>query len=92
MTVRKALGDAARWGVINRNVAALASPPRPRRAEMQAWTAAELRTFLQHVEQDRLAALWLLAASTGMRRGEVLGLSGSTSIWTTAASPCGRRW
>jgi integrase len=74
MTVRKALGDAARWGLVARNVAALASPPKPRRAEMRSWTAAELRAFLEHVAADRLAALWMLAASTGMRRGELLGL------------------
>ena len=30
--------------------------------------------FLAAVEDDRLYALWLLAASTGMRRGELLGL------------------
>jgi integrase len=41
---------------------------------MRTWTAIELRGFLEHVEVERLAALWMLAASTGMRRGEVLGL------------------
>jgi integrase len=74
MTVRKALGDAARWDLLARNVAALASPPKPRRADMRTWTAAELRAFLEHVAGERLAALWMLAASTGMRRGELLGL------------------
>jgi integrase len=74
MTVRKALGDAARWGLVARNVATLASSPRPRRAEMRTWTAGELRAFLEHIAGDRLAALWTLAASTGMRRGELAGL------------------
>jgi integrase len=73
-TIRRALADATRWGVVPRNVALLASPPRPGRPELQVWTAAELRTFLAAVEDDRLYALWLLAASTGMRRGELLGL------------------
>jgi integrase len=41
---------------------------------MRTWTAAELRAFLEHVQDERLAALWMLAASTGMRRGEMLGL------------------
>jgi integrase len=36
--------------------------------------AAELRHFLLHVRDDRLFALWRLAATTGMRRGELLGL------------------
>ena len=31
--------------------------------------------FLAHVERDRLFALWKLAATTGMRRGELLGLT-----------------
>jgi len=73
-TIRRALADATRWGLVPRNVALLASPPRPGRPELQVWTAAELRAFLAAVESDRLYALWLLAASTGMRRGELLGL------------------
>ena len=76
-TIRRALADAARWGLVPRNVALLASPPRPGRPELQVWTAAELRAFLAHVEGDRLYALWLLAASTGMRRGELLGVQWS---------------
>jgi integrase len=74
MTVRKALGDAARWGLVARNVAQLADPPTPKRADMRTWTAGELRRFLEHDEGERLAALWMLTASTGMRRGEALGL------------------
>lgn len=42
---------------------------------MQSWTAGELRRFLEHVQDDRLFALWRLAATTGMRRGELLGLT-----------------
>jgi integrase len=73
-TIRRALADAVRWGLVPRNVALLAAPPRPGRPELQVWTAAELRAFLAAVEGDRLYALWLLAASTGMRPGELLGL------------------
>jgi integrase len=73
-TARRALADAVRWGLIPRNVALQASPPRPARPELRTWDASELRAFLEHVAGDRLYALWLLAASTGMRRGEVLGL------------------
>ena len=73
-TIRRALADATRWGMVPRNVALLASPPRPDRPDLQVWTAADLRSFLAHVEGERLYALWLLAASTGMRRGELLGV------------------
>src|SRR4030095_1083864 len=61
-------------GLVPGNVALLASSPRPGRPELQVWTAAELRAVLAAGADDRLYALWLLAASTGMRRGELLGL------------------
>jgi integrase len=38
------------------------------------WTAAQLATFLDSVRQDRLSALWWLAALRGLRRGELAGL------------------
>lgn len=41
------------------------------------WTAAELRTFLDHVADDRLVAMWWTLATTGMRRSEVLGIAWS---------------
>jgi integrase len=76
-TVHRALRDAVRWGKLARNPAGLADPPSPRAAqgpEMKAWTAAEARAFLRHVERDRLHACYFLALTTGMRRGELLGL------------------
>lgn len=41
---------------------------------MQTWRPEELRRFLDHVRDDRLFAAWLLIATTGLRRGELLGL------------------
>jgi integrase len=41
---------------------------------LQVWTPGQLRAFLLHVREDRHYAAWLLAATTGMRRGELLGL------------------
>ena len=41
---------------------------------MVTWTAAELATFLDGVRDDRLSAAYFLLATTGMRRGEALGL------------------
>ncbi len=65
------------WGYLNRNPAALAVKPKQRSAgsvDMRTWTADELRRFLDHVRDDRLFPAWRLAASTGLRRGELLGL------------------
>lgn len=74
--LRKALQDAMRWNYLSRNVAALVRPPTLSgyRPQLSTWTADEVRTFLEHVRDDRLHAAWMLAATTGMRRGEVLGL------------------
>ncbi|MGI8870497.1 MAG: site-specific integrase [Mycobacteriales bacterium] len=41
---------------------------------MSVWSATELRAFLDGVADDRLAAAYLVLATTGMRRGEALGL------------------
>jgi len=39
------------------------------------WTAGELRRFLEQVADERLIAAYRLAAMTGLRRGELLGLT-----------------
>jgi integrase len=44
------------------------------RQERGAWSAEELRVVLEATSEDRLAAMWLLSATTGMRRSELLGL------------------
>jgi len=76
-TVHKVLADAIDVGLLGRNVAASAKPPRPaRRATdgINAWEPNELTAFLAEVRGSRLEAIWRLSAMTGMRRGEILGL------------------
>jgi len=75
--LHKALADAERKGSVVRNVAALADPPKlssAKKRAMRVWDAEQLRQFLDSIEQHRLYPAFYLAASTGMRRGEVLGL------------------
>jgi integrase len=75
--VHSLLGDAVDAEVVATNVAARAKPPRPRAtrlSEIRFWHPGELRTFLVAVVGHRLEAAWHVAAMTGMRRGEVLGL------------------
>ena len=74
-----ALDDAVHNRRIPFNPAAQAKPPSASAAkppEMRAWTGLELRRFLQLVEaqDDRYYWPWLVLATTGARRGEVLGL------------------
>ncbi len=56
------------------NPAKDAEMPKAARVEMRYWTPEETRAFLKHVSDDRVYALWLLLATTGLRRGEALGL------------------
>ncbi len=77
LVIRGALADAARRGLVSRNVALAAHAPRLRsipKVEQQAWTADELRAFLRAAAGHRLFAAFWVAAFTGMRRNELLGL------------------
>jgi integrase len=76
--IRKALADAVAWNLVPRNVADAANPPKQAKRTKKTWTADELRRFLEAVRDDRLYAVFLLAATTGMRRGEILGLAWSS--------------
>jgi integrase len=75
-TLSKVLNDAVDQELLQRNPAARAKPPRPQRgtSTLRFWTPEELTRFLDHVRDHRWFPLWRLAAMTGMRRGELLGL------------------
>jgi integrase len=74
LTLHRALEDALDDGLLLSNPAARAYRMGHNRREVRCWTSAELRRFLLAAENDPNFALWRLAASTGMRRGELLGL------------------
>ena len=74
VVLRKALADAERLGLVVRNAAAAAKPPVPSKHEHTTWTAEQLARFLRSLEGERLSAAFVLLATTGMRRGEALGL------------------
>jgi integrase len=70
----KALDDAVRKQLLTRNPARYADPPKVPRVNRRTWSARELRQFLDSTKNDRLHAAWVFAATTGVRRGELLGL------------------
>ena len=76
--LHRAFKDAVRWGRLLRNPADAADPPRAGQKSdgVHAWDAPTLRQFLDasRSAEDRHHALWVLLATTGMRRGEALGL------------------
>lgn len=75
--LHRAFKDAVRWGRLARNPADAADPPRAsasHKPTMKTWTADQVRAFLAYTAAHRLYAAFLLLATTGMRRGEALGL------------------
>ncbi|MGF7238227.1 MAG: tyrosine-type recombinase/integrase [Frankia sp.] len=72
--LRAALGDAERMELVSRNVARSVRVPGQTSPDRRALTFDEARRFLQATEKDRLYALFVVALTVGLRRGELLGL------------------
>lgn len=73
-TLRSALTDARRQGLVSYNAAADARLPKVTRSRVKPWEPEQLGQFLDFTNGTRLHPLWTLAALTGLRRGELLGL------------------
>jgi integrase len=73
-TLHKALKQAADDGLILRNVASPVKPPQPRREELQPLSCEQVRTLLDTISGDRLEALYVVAVTASLRRGELQGL------------------
>jgi integrase len=76
MIIRAALDLAVRRELLGRNVAADSHlrPSRAGHAVARTWTDSELARFLEAARPHRLYPALHLAAHTGMRRGEIVGL------------------
>ena len=74
-TLHKALAQAVSDGLLPRNAADVKAP-RPAPEEMRPLSEAEAHAFLQMAGEsgDRFESLYVLAITTGLRRGELLGL------------------
>ena len=74
-TLHKALSQAVSDGIVPRN-AAHVKAPRPAPEEIRPLSEDEARAFLEAARQsgERFEALYVLAITTGLRRGELLGL------------------
>ncbi len=72
-----ALKDALRWNRVVRNVADAATPPSAAGARSHrtaAWSAEQLRSFLDYSARSQYLPAWAFLATSGCRRGECLGL------------------
>ena len=81
--LHRAFKDAVRWDLIATNPITSAKKPPRRTKEMSAWTPEELNRFINVSSTDRFFAVWHLAATSGMRRGELLGLTWNDIDFTT---------
>ena len=75
--LRKALQDAVNWGKLARNVCTAVKAPRVPAQEMRVLSPDQARRFLAAAAGEPLEALYVLAVSTGLRQGELLGLKWS---------------
>jgi len=66
-----------RWSLIPRNPTDAVKAPRPAHEEMRPLSLEEARRLLDAAQGDKLEALYVLAVTTGMRRGALLGLKWS---------------
>ncbi|MGG0727252.1 tyrosine-type recombinase/integrase [Bacillus paramycoides] len=72
--LKSALNLAVKQRIINQNPVALAEIPKSEKTSIQTWTEDEVKTFLLHSQDSRYHTGFVLAITTGMRLGEVLGL------------------
>lgn len=72
--IKDALDEGIGFGDISKNVANAVTPPRVKKVKFEVWTEDQLKQFLDEAKKNRFYVAFELAASTGMRIGEILGL------------------
>lgn len=72
--LRTALADAVRRELIGRNVASLATPPRPPDRLIEPFTPDECARMLRGASTFGVEGIVALALGLGLRQGEILGL------------------
>lgn len=72
--LRQALSHAVKGGLLARNPADAATPPRPQWKPVKMWGPETVNTFLEAAEGSRYRDLYHLAVLTGLRRSELVGL------------------
>lgn len=72
--IHKALNQALMWELVSRNVADLVDKPRPKKTLFKTWTADEVKQFLEAAKDHLYFPIYLIAATGGLRQGEILGI------------------
>lgn len=74
VVLHKALSQAMMWSLVPRNATEAVTAPRPTQKEIRPLDRKQVKALLEAACEDRLEALYVLAVTTGMRQGELLGL------------------
>src|SRR5215218_4561009 len=96
-TLSKSLKQAVMDGMIPRNVTAPVKPPQARREEIRPLNRDQVCDLFEAVRDDRLEAMYIVAVTTGLRRGELQGLkwedldleAGTLQVRRTLSEPKG---
>lgn len=72
--IRRTLNQAVKWNLVTSNPCSRVTPPKVVKKPLETFTEGQARRFLTSVSKHRFYPLYVLALTTGMRRGEVLGL------------------
>lgn len=75
--LRSALSNACREELIGRNVARLVATPSRGETDIEPLDEEAARAFIRAIAAHWLHALWLILVTTGLRKGEALGLAWS---------------
>lgn len=86
-TLRRALNQAARWRLIPRNPVEDTDPPRKTKPRLTVLTVEEIARFIGSSADRRLFPLYMLAALSGLRAGEILGLRWSDVSESASGRP-----
>lgn len=75
--LKTALRQAVKWGLVGRNIMEAVDPVRYRKKDISVWEPHHIQQFLQAASEHRLYPVFYTLLTTGLRRGEILGLQWS---------------
>jgi integrase len=70
----QATNQAMKWRIVTRNEAAMSTPVRVQRTEGRSLSPAQAKHLMETLETCPMGSLFTVMFTTGMRRGEALGL------------------
>jgi integrase len=86
-TLRVAMNQAVKLGLLGRNPCSGTIPPKPERSEMKFYDDHQVRSLLKTAQEigDKLYPLYFLAIYTGMRQAELIGLKWEDVDWNLSS-------